>query len=416
MSNTFSRFTKFPYPFAAVLLSILALFAQGLIPQTVTVYPEGIDPSMFEGSNVIIIQGDGGQIPGFSSGGGDFDFSQESEYVYVDNNFGEYFHQGKYKTGDEKFLADVAYRYSENTAYFLDRCSFPVLSWYHEEGKAKGQVEASLLQYVEVAAHECYHGLNGNAVQAILSKNGGSSSVVDFENGEMVVKLPHSYFIDEGRFVYVKHSDTFPSRRITNLLPKSLLNNELIIKDRIEIYVDSKSPNMGTQLTGVYGLLEEFNAYYHGVAAKFDMRNYIEAKYEGEVSIGALSDFFNLNWGNLYSGVEFKIFILYYLVYAEKSEPEIFKGIWNNDPFFEVLVGLDREFDGLVQNVTNYRKELLKLAGDAGVKFELGDGWIRMGDVILSDIAPLPKEYRAALDGVEIKRMAARVEGRYEKM
>jgi hypothetical protein len=103
-------------------------------------------------------------------------------------------------------------------------------------------------------------------------------------------------------------------------------------------YIDTDSLDLGTQLQGVYGLLDEFNAYYLGTKTSYELLPYYLNKgVNAEWGI-----FFNTVNGTLYGILEFKLYILKYLIFARENYPQIYSGIMANGKFREAFIKADR--------------------------------------------------------------------------
>jgi len=103
-------------------------------------------------------------------------------------------------------------------------------------------------------------------------------------------------------------------------------------------YVDNDNDVQSTQGSGIYGLLDEMNAYYQGTRAAYDLLSWYEPK-------GAAADwpeyFQNIN-GTLYGCMEFKLYVLKYLLFARQHHPDIYKELMNNKYFLLAWVHIDR--------------------------------------------------------------------------
>jgi hypothetical protein len=63
----------------------------------------------------------------------------------------------------------------------------------------------------------------------------------------------------------MKKTKTFPSREIIPSIPENLRTF------RFSDYVETTNEIQSTQNEGIYGLLDEFNSYYQGTKASFDL-------------------------------------------------------------------------------------------------------------------------------------------------
>ncbi len=73
-----------------------------------------------------------------------------------------------------------------------------------------------------------------------------------------------------------------------------------------------------SNVKGIYGLMEEFNAYHHGIKAEYELITGLEnPKVSG--STNSLASYF-----------EFNVFIAYYLKYAKEREREVYQMLMND--------------------------------------------------------------------------------------
>jgi len=149
--------------------------------------------------------------------------------------------------------------------------------------------------------------------------------------------LYYNYFLNCDKTVKVKRTNTFKSRKIIKIIPDSCKTH------RFGYYIDIKSNNHITQSYGIYGLLDEFLAYYKGVKSEYDFKTKInDSLYlAGHVV------------SEMYAYYEFKYYILTYLIYAEENYNSKFKAILNNDDFKAVFRYIDTNYETLVNKFIN---------------------------------------------------------------
>jgi hypothetical protein len=128
---------------------------------------------------------------------------------------------------------------------------------------------------------------------------------------------PIAYFIDKGVVV------SFAGKRIfkTDKLHASFFPKEVKKLFRYGTYVYDNSPSTASSNQwGIYGLLEEFNAYYHDMQSQIEYFECHEASFD---------EYFRFsNEMNAY--YEFNIFMAYYLKYAQKYEKATYEYMQNN--------------------------------------------------------------------------------------
>jgi hypothetical protein len=118
---------------------------------------------------------------------------------------------------------------------------------------------------------------------------------------------------------------------------------------RYDLYISSSSIlNPTTQLEGITGLLDEYNAYYLGTKVIYDLYGYWkdELPQTGESWMEWTGAMLNFN-----SWAEFRYYILTYLLYTEKEDPALFTSLMNDRRLREAFTALDDAFTELVVDV-----------------------------------------------------------------
>ena len=113
------------------------------------------------------------------------------------------------------------------------------------------------LSTISTTVHETTHAYDSQipymfAKQGVFKMDNSTNEGFIFdENYKIAYNYPKSKF--------------FQSRRLSAVIPQNLRTF------RYDTYIESKSDNQSTQSSGVIGLMEEFNAYYHGSKVIFDL-------------------------------------------------------------------------------------------------------------------------------------------------
>jgi hypothetical protein len=218
------------------------------------------------------------------------------------------FASGLAAAGDKETLLSLLKKYSPDGYYIVDTY----------EKKAEG---SDFMEYWDASSedarwdsyntivHETAHG-----VMAALAK-------------------PNSLFIPASRAsgVMVPLTETFFSREMVDTFPKELRTF------RFGTYVDCSQDDLGSQALGAYGLLDEMTAYYLGTKASWDLLPHFEA----QGAAAPWSSFFQAVNGTLYGILEFKLYTLKYLMFAEKKHPEVYRKIMANRDFSSAFLAVD---------------------------------------------------------------------------
>lgn len=208
----------------------------------------------------------------------------------------------------------------------------------------------------------------------IMSWWDGSSFFANFDT--MVHEECHGYigdiwgseniYIGKKRSIRVPVTKVFRSKKIAKSVPKRLRS------DRYRTYVSKAEANLGANMLGAYGMLDEFTAYCWGFNAS--VRLYSFAK-RFERTDDTWLDYLSGSASVAKAYVEFRYFIEHYLYYAKKHNRAVYKGVMKNKKFVRAFKKVDRKFSALVKI---YDKRLPKIAGllrNAGYEVELDGGY-----------------------------------------
>src|SRR5690606_9461316 len=101
---------------------------------------------------------------------------------------------------------------------------------------------------------------------------------------------------------------------------------------------------------GIYGMLEEFAAYYYDAGASFQLYDFFakEKLWEKEYTP---YDFKHLVMGETIAFYEFRFFMANYLLYAKTKYPDIYKSLYDNKPLRVAYTLLTDKFEALLTKV-----------------------------------------------------------------
>ena len=160
--------------------------------------------------------------------------------------------------------------------------------------------------------------------------------------------LRHRYMITPGHDLWARHTKLYSSCEFIAIVPKDAPSKIF----RYGTYVGTNS-EVSANSWGIYGMMDEFSAYYNGTRSNWI--GYQTAKAKGDkVSLkifeeGCLSTYF--------AWYEFRTFTGWYLLYAKQKYPEIYKETMGNPEIVKVFTELDREFGDLVTKIEKEFKE-----------------------------------------------------------
>ena len=176
------------------------------------------------------------------------------------------------------------------------------------------------------------------------------------------------YYIAPGVEIGVKKGGVYNSHVLNDFVADSL--QQLIF--RYPTYIGMKSNYLGSQLNGIYGLMNEYSAYYQGTLASFHLYGY----YLNEVALGYEDAESWLNYisnvaGNITAYYEFKLFISWYLQYARLHHPDVYQDCMENSNLRIAYTLIERQYKQLIFQYYNMRQRLIKKleAGGHSISF-----------------------------------------------
>jgi len=222
------------------------------------------------------------------------------------------------------------------------------------------------------------------------------------------------------KFIDYEGKDVIKSYTIVD----DILENNPKIADlfRFDTYIGDNS-NTSANVSGIYGLLEEFSAYYHGCNTSFILYNNVKNTSEfddyllpeqsiwGGDSIDIdgsivypdsiakkrqylLTSLATDCMGHYASYYEFNIFIGAYLKYTKTHLPGMYYNILNNNQFRYAYKMIDDNFSKLVIRMEEEFGNGFKPYKDSGITYRSGVKNRDLGKEIIVDYKDILKEFR----------------------
>ncbi len=215
----------------------------------------------------------------------------------------------------------------------------------------RGAAMPEMASWLNVTVHEMCHGYTGRMAYHLAPER-----KIAIYPGDRYL----AFYIGGDEDVLVRITRVFPSKEMARDFPAGIRTF------RFATYVDSPRSNMGTQVNGVYGLLDELNAYYHGTRTALDLLPFYKKQSRQDAQLWRA--FFNQVNGTYYAHLEFKLFILRYLIYAEKTHPEIYREIMGNDGFRKAFIAIDANFAALNEEYARSREDIFRFLKTRGIE------------------------------------------------
>ncbi|MBI3509355.1 MAG: hypothetical protein HY064_01725 [Bacteroidetes bacterium] len=149
------------------------------------------------------------------------------------------------------------------------------------------------------------------------------------------------YLVEPGIIIKVPVTDDFHSSEFKNIVPKGAAEKIF----RYNTYV-SDSSIVSANVSGIYGLLDEYSAYNAGVRASTLAAQ--SALQKGDTALA--SQFISQASGTYFAYYEFNLFTAWYLHEAKIYHPETYTQLMANTDLRVVYTLLDSEFSATVDN------------------------------------------------------------------
>ncbi|MBD5162951.1 MAG: hypothetical protein HDT14_13265 [Oscillibacter sp.] len=170
-------------------------------------------------------------------------------------------------------------------------------------------------------------------------------------------------YVGNGEHINVKLTEVFDSVEMARNIPKDLQTF------RYDTYVsDAAGPSKASRQDGIYGLLNEFTAYYWGAHNDWTLQDYdtirwhIIREVDENGRIHIWHDYALMNGPQSYA--EFRYWILQYMLYAKEHYPDVYQGILDNDSFRLAFSTIDALFGDIALREKEHN--LSKIAGLGG--------------------------------------------------
>jgi hypothetical protein len=222
-----------------------------------------------------------------------------------------------------------------------------------------GRSEVEIVCDLVTAVHEECHNYARKMVWPMLERA--------HEKWRDSVALP----VRLGVVFLVPVTETFPAREAAARIPKSLRNV------RYQTYVDSPNPNETTQKSGVFGLLDEFNAYQQGTRAGVDVEAWL-ARHAPQTADTWLS-WLRAVEPVYYARAEFKLFILAWLATAKERHPSAYRAFLGNREAVRAFVRIDDEYAATIRRYLAARAARLDALRKQGLEVLAEGRSIRIG-------------------------------------
>ena len=212
----------------------------------------------------------------------------------------------------------------------------------------KGDSRYGFLSSLSVAIHESTHYYSEIYSLKRISTKSGSRSSDDY----------FCYYESSGEGILVKVTNVFPSRDIKEMIDKNLRGIYY------KVYIDSNDSSLVAQGMGVYGLLDEMNAYIRGAKVVLDLYPLYIQNNPGEGLIRFQEDIVP----DITAALDFRYYVLSYLIYAQNNRPDTYKNIVKNRAFINAVNKIDNDLVGLLNGYYKNKEDITKQSSRFSIK------------------------------------------------
>jgi hypothetical protein len=246
--------------------------------------------------------------------------------------------------------------------------------------------EKALIGSANTVVHEMCHSYTSRLYLKLL-KDKGISPDLNY----------NAFYLGNRTSNLVKRTDVFVTKEMDAVFPEKLKTF------RYKTYVCPSEKIQSAQQYGCYGLLDELNAYYWGTKTSYDLYEYYRTKKNNrEGWLSFFSDFYSSSFAYL----EFKCYIISYMMYAQDKHKKEYKEILNNKEFLCTLQKVDDNWWVLL---TDFKKLKTKIIADLkkrNIKSSQKGNFFYIGNSGIGDQSETYELLRIELKAVKYQEMA----------
>jgi len=237
-----------------------------------------------------------------------------------------------------EFLLYLSKNYCYNANSILNKRPYEFYSKW-----IKGKYHYEILSSFATVVHETCHEVNSDI--------GGIFS--------------YGYFVSPTIEIKVSISNVFKSNELDKTIPESWKCK--IFRYKTYIQGINEENELTSICDGIYGLMDEFDAYYQSTRAVVELYGYYK-------TIGSYIEpyYWTLYISNCYSSIlayyEFKVFIAWYLKFAKNNYPKIYYSLIQNNNLKVVYTLIESGYKKVVDQYFKNRDIIEEQINKAGIK------------------------------------------------
>lgn len=249
-----------------------------------------------------------------------------------------------------------------------------------------------ILDDMGTAVHEACHGYESRKPYRLIEERG---IPFDFEESYSV------YFVSRDEEYLVRQTATFPSREMARDI------HEKYRSLRFDTYINTSRKYLGTQQKGIYGLMDEFTAYYNGF--KSIVLNFPEYQKYAESNVFNYLHYIEHSASQKIAYYEFTFYILQYLSYANINYPELYREILNNEPFKEAFSAVSKAYRDIIIRYENNIQAIKHDVESRGESFKYDGESVWIGNNGIGTFSEDEKALKDAIGSLRFRKIAEKL-------
>ena len=234
----------------------------------------------------------------------------------------------------------------------------PADTFHYLEGSTLTRMITSMATNVHEISHGYYH-------QNTFRYASENNLRLTWDNAEGFIYIsPEKSF-----FISFPKKYLFPSSELKQVIPQSL------ITFRFDTYING---NTSTQQDGVFGLLNEMNAYYLGSRLNYDMLDAYKTAQGSDTK--GLIEWIKNSQSEMTAYYEFNFFIREYLLYMKQNHNESYSEMKTCKNFTEAYKEVELSYSELIdkyQKRVDSEMKNLNTSGKAKAWMDAGELWVQ---------------------------------------
>jgi hypothetical protein len=217
------------------------------------------------------------------------------------------------------FLLYLTKNYSSNAFSILNRKRYDFYTKW-----AEGKTHRQILKDYATVIHETCHSVNDD-IGGFMGRGFYISPLIEIKVSKKMV---------------------FKSSELDKTIPEHWKNH--IFRYKTYIQGIEGDEEISSIYDGIYGLVDEFDAYYQSTKAVVELYDYYKT-----IASNTEPYYWSMYLSNCYSSIfayyEFRLFIAWYLRYAKKNYPGIYQSIIRNKALKIVYTLIDNGYEKVIQ-------------------------------------------------------------------